>query len=466
MSDWASQELAALDVGDRRRTARAQHMVGAMAELPGGSVPQVFKTHAEVKAAYRFLSCEQVTPQALGAALREACVARIAEHSVVLAIQDTTTLNYTHHPGTAGRGPLAEPHVLGFLVHSVLAVSGQGVPLGVLHQKQWARDPDAPPTHRQRHRRPFADKESVRWVESLQVVHEHIPAETTLINVADREGDIYEVFAQPRPRNSELLIRSCYNRCLDKSDKQLHETLEAQPVAGEMNARLRLRPDRKPKDVCLQVRYCTVTLQPPAYRVEGTALAPVTLRAILVTEKRRPKDRKPVRWLLLTTLAVESLEDVRRIVTYYTYRWLIERFHYTLKSGCRMEQSQLRSVARLRRLLALYCIVAWRLLWMLYLSRAEPDCSCLVALTDQEWRLLYLAWQHLHHRDDPLPTQPPPPLAEAARRIAQLGGFIGRKGDGDPGVQTLWRGLTRLQDIVLGATLDNAARHAQDVGNA
>lgn len=465
MSDWASQELATLDVGDKRRTARAQRMVCAMAELPAGSIPQVFKASAEIRAAYRFLSYEQVTPEALMAALRDACVARVAQHSVVLAIQDTTTFNFTHHPGTAGRGPLAEQHVLGFLAHSVLVASAQGVPLGVLHQKQWARDPEAEGTRNQRQQRPFADKESFRWVESLQVVHEHIPAETTVINIADREGDIYEVFAERRPANSELLIRSCYNRCLDDSEKQLHETLEAQPVAGEMNARLRSRPDRKPKDVCLQVRFCTVTLRPPAHRVEGTALAPVTLTAILVTEKRRPEGRKPVRWLLLTTLAVESLEDARRIVTYYTRRWLIERFHFTLKSGCRIEQSQLREVARLRRLLALYCIVAWRLLWMLYLSRAEPDCSCLVALTDQEWRLLYLAWQHLHHRDDPLP-QTPPPLREAVRRIAQLGGFIGRKSDGDPGVQTLWRGLTRLQDIVLGATLDNAARHAQDVGNA
>jgi hypothetical protein len=465
MSDWASRELATLDVGDRRRTVRAQHMVAKMAELPEGSIPHVFRTPAEIRAAYRFLSCEDATPEALGAALRDACVARVAQHSVVLALQDTTTLNYTHHPGTAGRGPLAEAHVLGFLVHSVLAASPQGVPLGVLHQKQWARDPEAEGTRNKRQQRPFADKESVRWVEALQVVHEHIPAETTVINVADREGDIYELLAEPRPANSELLIRSCYNRCLCDEDQQLHQTLAAQPVAGEMNVRLRPRPDRKPQDVCVEVRYCTSTLRPPAYRAEGTKLPPVTLTAILVTEKHRPEGRKPVRWLLLTTLAVESLEDARRIVTYYTRRWLIERFHYTLKSGCGIEHSQLRNVLRLRRLLALYCIVAWRLLWMLYLSRAEPDCSCLVALTDQEWRLLYLAWQHLHHRNDPLPTEPPP-LREAVRWIAQLGGFIGRKADGDPGVKTLWRGLTRLQDIVLGATLATTPAPAKDVCNA
>ena len=465
MSDWVDEELATLDVGDSRRTARAQHMVMAMVEHPEGSVPQVFKTQAEIRAAYRFLSCEAVTPEALGAALREACVARVAQHSVVLAIQDTTTFNYTHHPATAGRGPLAEPHVLGFLAHSVLAVSAQGVPLGVLHQKQWARDPETPPTRNTRHQRPFADKESFRWVESLQVVHEHIPAGTTVINIADREADIYEVFAAPRPANSELLIRSCYNRSLCHEDQKLHQTVAAQPGAGEMNVRLRVRPDRKPKDVCLQVRFCTVALRPPHHRVEGTPQAPVTLTAILVTDKCTPKGRKPVRWLLLTTLAVDSLEDARRIVTYYTLRWLIERFHYTLKSGCRIEHSQLRTVARLRRLLALYCIVAWRLLWMLYLSREEPDCPCLVAFTDQEWRLLYLAWQHLHHRHDPLPTQPPP-LSQAVRHLAQLGGFIGRKADGDPGVKTLWRGLTRLQDIVLGATLATTTTHDQDVCNA
>jgi hypothetical protein len=465
MSDWASQDLATLRVDDSRRTARAQHMVTAMAEHPQGSVPQVFKTHAEIRAAYRLLSSEALTPEAVVAALRDACVARVAGNSVVLALHDTTSFNFTHHPGTLGRGPLAEPHVLGFLAHSVLAASAQGVPLGVLHQKQWARDPDAERTSSKRHQRPFADKESFRWVEGLQVVHEHIPADTTVINIADREGDIYEVFAQPRPKNSELLIRSCYDRCLEGGGQQLYQTVEAQPVIGDMNARVRLRPDRKPKDTCLQLRHCTVTLRAPSYRVEKVELAPVTLTAILVTEKRSPKGRKPIRWLLLTTLCVTSLDDVRRIVTYYTRRWLIERFHYTLKSGCRIEQSQLREVARLGRLLALYCVVAWRLLWLLYLSRAEPDCPCVVALSDQEWRLLYLAWQHLHHLDAPLPLTPPT-LSEAVRRIAQLGGFIGRKGDGDPGVQTLWRGLTRLQDIVLGAMLVTQQQPDQDVCNA
>ncbi|MCY3023589.1 MAG: IS4 family transposase [Planctomycetota bacterium] len=322
------------------------------------------------------------------------------------------------------------------------------------------RDPDAERTSSKRHQRPFADKESFRWLESLRVVHERIPADTTVINVTDREGDIYEVFAEPRPPNSELLIRACYNRRLCEQAQQLYEVLDAQPVAGDMNVRLQQRPDRKPKDACLQVRHCTVTLRPPSHRVEQVTLAPVTLTAILVTDRCPPEGRKPIRWLLLTTLAVESLDDARRIVTYYTRRWLIERFHYTLKSGCRIEQSQLRTVARLGRLLALYCVVAWRLLWMLYLSRAEPDCLCSIALTHQEWRLLYLAWQHLHHRDDPLPTTPPP-LREVVRRIAQLGGFIGRKGDGDPGVKTLWRGLMRLQDIVLGATIAS-----QDVCNA
>ena len=461
MLSWIHGELQTLCLKDARRCARVESMVQAMAKNPTGSVPQVFSSHADIAAAYRLLACEAVTPEAIVAALSDACVARMAPHSVVLAIQDTTTLNFTHHPATAGRGPLAEPHVLGFLAHTVLAVSAQGVPLGIVYQKQWARDPEAERTSSKRHQRPFAEKESFRWVESLRVVHERIPADVTVINVADREGDIYEVFAEPRPPNSELLIRACYNRRLCEQDQQLFELLEAQPVAGDMTVRLRRRPDRKPADVCLQLRHCLVTLRPPSHRVEPVTPAPVTLTAILVTERCPPAaGRKPVRWLLLTTLSVESLEDARRIVTYYTRRWLIERLHYTLKSGCRIEDSQLRSVARLGRLLALYCVVAWRLLWMLYLSRAEPDCPCSIALTHQEWRLLYLAWQHLHHQDAALPTTPPP-LREVVRRIAQLGGFIGRKADGDPGVKTLWRGLMRLQDIVLGATIAY-----QDVCNA
>ena len=159
--------------------------------------------------------------------------------------------------------------------------------------------------------------------------------------------------------------------------------------------------------------------------------------------------KEPVHWILLTTLSVNSLDDAHQIVRFYTYRWVVERFHYVLKSGgCHFEDSQLRTVEALHRLLAVCSRVAWRLLWLTYQARQTPDAPCTVALSETEWQALsaFVA-------QSPVPAELPPTLQQAAHWIAHLGGFIGRKSDGNPGVKTLWRGWQRLQDIVATWTL-------------
>jgi hypothetical protein len=455
MQSWVETELAELNLGDKRRNERIMHMVERIAEKPKGSIPRIFNTHAEMTAAYRALRSEAIEPEAICEAAIQACLERVKGEKMVLAIQDTTTFNFTSHPATEGTGPLSDPYIRGFLLHDVLAVSTDGVPLGLLHQKLWTRDEES--TRDQRKQRPFEDKESFRWVESLRAIHEVIPADTTVLTVADREADIYEMFAEPRPENSELLIRGCYNRRLCDEEQHLWDALDAQPVSGILTVALRRHPKRKARQARLAVRFRSVTLNPPHYRVENTQFEPVTLTAILVTEPKPPWGERPVRWLLLTTLPVDSLESACECIEYYGLRWLIERYHYTLKSGCKIEDSQLRTVKRLERLLCLYFVVAWRLLWITYASRVGGGQPCTVAFTELEWRTAYRA----QHPNKP-PPRKPPSLEQMVRWVAQLGGFIGRKGDGEPGVKVLWRGLTRLQDIVLGAMLATQ----QDVYNA
>ena len=448
MAQWVDEELSTLDLGDTRRNQRVKHMVAKMADRPGGSVPQVFETRAEAVAAYRALSSDAVEAEAIVSAARDACVKRMLGHRLVLAIQDTTSFSFAKHPATEGTGPLSDPHWLGFFLHDVLAVSADGIPLGLVHHKVWARDPDKPGTRAKRKQRPFAEKESFRWVESLRAVHEQMPPEVTVVTVADREADIFEVFAAPRPEGSELLIRAAYNRRLLDDERQLWDAVAAEPVAGELTVALRRHPQRRPREARLQVQHRTVVLSPPHYRVEGTVFEPVTVQAILVTELSAPEGETPIRWQLLTTLPVDGFDAARECVRYYSLRWLIERYHFVLKSGCRIEQSQLRTAERLERLLALYFVVAWRLLWLTYAARADGAQPCTVGFTDLEWKVAY----QVTHSGKALPDKPPN-LNQIVRMVASLGGFLGRKGDGEPGVKVLWRGLMRLQDIVLGVQL-------------
>ena len=186
----------------------------------------------------------------------------------------------------------------------------------------------------------------------------------------------------------------------------------------------------------------------------------LTLQVVDVFEPDPPAGEEAVPWLVLTSLATQTVEQAQQIVTWYTYRWLIERFHYVLKSGCKLEESQLREEKRLERLLAVYSLVAWKLLWLTYLARQTPDVPCTVSLQPSEWQALYA----FIHRTQRLPTSPPT-LHQAVRWIAQLGGFLGRKGDGEPGVKVLWRGWTRFQDIIDTWTISHSSP-SKDVGNA
>jgi len=458
MASWASDELSTLDLGDRRRNARAIGLVEMIAERPCGSIPKMCPSHAEAKAAYRFLSSEDVEPEKLYTALRASAVDRVEESGLVLAIQDTTEFNFTHHPGTAGTGPLSGPGQVGFLAHTVLLVSGEGIPLGVLGQKVWEREEKSGATKEDHKKLPIEEKESYRWVESLKATHEAIPSGPTVVNVADREADIFEVFAQERPANSELLIRACRNRRrLQGEGTMAWEAAQSGRLKGHLTIPFRRRPDRKARDATLEIRFDEFTLRPPTKGVHSPDLQPVTVNAVAVAEPSPPDGEEPVEWVLLTTLPVRNVKEAKEIVRLYNLRWLVERFHYVLKSGCQIEQSQVRVVDRLQRLLALFCVVAWRLLWMTYAARQSPDAPCTVAFTELEWQTIH----RIYHPDEPLPEQPPS-LNETVRSVARMGGFLARRSDGEPGVKAIWTGLKRLCDIVIGVTLT----HPPLVGNA
>lgn len=403
---------------------------------------------------YRFWSNPKVTPTAILQGHIEGTVSRAESCQTVLSIQDTTDLDFTSHPHTKGLGYLNQTRQQGIKVHHCLAVSELGEPLGLLHQHTWVR-PEAPEPKQdrtaqaRRRKQPIDTKESYRWLTTLSAAETHVAQRAHLVQVADREADIFELFAQPRAARSDLLIRVKTNRKLQQPWGKLFTALAQAPVLGSMTIDIQRTPNRTARHAQLALRARQVTLAVPEHlRSQRADLQPLTLNALWVEEVDPPPDGgPPIRWKVLTTLPLETVAQARQYVQWYGYRWLIERFHFTLKSGCKVEDLQLQSCDRLLRALATYSIVAWRLMRMTYLARLTPDVSCEEVLSPAQWRLLRRRFVPKNR------AKTPPTLHQAMGWVAQLGGFLARQGDGEPGLKTLWRGYTRLHVLLEGAQL-------------
>lgn len=478
VAEWVETEMETLALGDERLVKRGRIVLVSAYERPMASVWAMSEGTAEAKAAYRFLSNENVDPAAIREAAVDACRKRAEQEPAILAVQDTTSLDFSGHdalplgPTGGGKGSSGN----GLLVHSTIAVSHSGVPLGLLDQIDWVRDRKKTGSRHQRRELPIEEKESFRWILARRAVSELIPPSTRVIHVADREADIFEMFAEPKGENEFMLIRATRERCLEVADdaqdedededeegvpeedvttedKQVHTHLlaavAAAPVVGGFDLQLKHgSTKRTPREARIALRVCQVLVKPPAHGVHDPGLQPVALTAVLAEEIDPPEKQKPISWLLLTDLDVNDAESARECVRLYSLRWLIERYHYVLKSGCRIEQMQLRSVEALRRLLALYCIVALRLLWITYAARTDGEQPCTVAYSTMEWKVLFRNF----NRKDAFPDTPPP-LKTVVLWTARLGGFKGRKGDGPPGVKAIWTGLSSLHYMVIGAAL-------------
>ncbi len=387
-----------------------------------------------------------MSPQQILASHRDSVVERANQQQVVLAIQDTTDLNFSGLKATSGLGFINQTVQQGIKVHTCFAVSGNGEPLGVLHQHTWTREERAGKAGGRR-KHPTSEKESQRWLDTLSAAEQGISPSVCLIHVGDREADIYDLFVQPRRQDSHLLIRVQHNRKVQHELGYLIPTIEQAPVVGQRTIELQRNPKRPARSATLTVRVLQVTIERPRYHLTPEAPATVTLTALLVEEVDPPSGAEPIRWLLVTTLPIHDFVDAWQCVQWYSLRWMIERFHFTLKSGCKIEELQLEAAERLLRALATYSIVAWRLMWLTYRARLSPDESCESVLTIHEWKLLRRKFEPRHR------SQRPPTLRQAIRWIAQLGGFLARSGDGEPGLKTLWRGLGVLHHLVEGAEL-------------
>ena len=443
--DWAEQEFGETELNDERLNRRLLTLARDFYERPQANLPQACQSRAKTRAAYRFFDHPKAMMDKLLQSHYEATLKRITEEKIVLVVQDTTTVNYSAHPLTEGLGPISPKSqgVVGLVLHDSMAFNLAGTPLGLLDVQCWTRDPKQFGKRQFRHELSIEHKESQKWLKSFHKLGEaqkRCP-KTTLISVADREADIYELFhlALKNGSGAQLLVRAEHNRLLADGHGRLWEHMARQPVAGTAVISVPRQGKRVPREARLEVRFGRVKLTPPSRKLEFNEL---DISAIVAQEIDCPPGIEPLEWMLLTTVAVENFDEAVEKLSWYAKRWGIEVYHRTLKSGCKIEERQLGSADRLEACLAIDMVVAWRIFHLAKLGRETPDVPCSVFFEEAEWKALYC-----FVRQDPKPPDQPPTLREAVRMVASLGGFLGRRSDGEPGTKSLWLGIQRLDDI-------------------
>jgi len=455
-------EVVGAKLGDVRLNERLVKIIEAFGARPNTSIPAAANSRAEMEAAYRFFSNSKVSPGAIGEPHREATLERARQCEVLLLVQDTTEVDLTRPTQQVfGAGPLDHESRLGAYYHPLMAFNAEGLALGTVWSKSWEREKihsgrTAAEKMRYRRATPIEDKESMRWLEGVRQakrVAQECPG-ATCVCIADSEADIYELFAEPRlvggRRELQLLIRACQNRLLTDSDQHLLSAVRATDCLYQCTVEISSRKQksqaqtgkrkttRDARQATVEIRATAVTLKPPA-RFDRE-LPAIPINVVLVEETNPPTGQVAIQWLLLTTLPVNHSMQVQRIVEYYCVRWQIEIYFRTLKSGCRIEERYFERIGRLQNCLAVYVIIAWRILYLCRLGRDCPDLDCEVIFSASEWKAVYTI---VCRR--PLPEKPPT-LNEMVRMVASLGGYVIRAKT-NPGTQTLWLGLQRIHDL-------------------
>ncbi|MBK8754121.1 MAG: IS4 family transposase [Candidatus Competibacteraceae bacterium] len=442
--------MGGANLGDARLNRRLARVAERLRAQPGASIPVASGGWAETQAAYRLLAHEDVDWEAVLTPHWDCSIEWMRGQPVVLCVQDSTELNYTPQPGIAGLGPLSDLRQHGLYVHPTLAVTPDGVPLGVLDAWRWTRDRET--FGEDKPHGPIEAKESMRGLEGFERCAEWATPlpDTRWVYVADRECDIHEFMVRTR-RHPQMdgLIRAAQDRKLAEGDT-LWDRLAQAPVPGEVSFTLPARPNRSSRPVVLTVRAERVTLHPK----DG---APVTVTALRAREESPPAGVEPLDGRLLTHRAADTLAQAVEWIQGYGARWNIEVFFRILKTGCRVEALPLSTLDRLEPALALYFIIAWRIQYLTVLGRVTPALPGDAVLDPAEGQAVYVA---IHRRP---PPATPPPLSAMLGWIARLGGYLGRKCDGPPGPQALWIGLQRARDLAWGMQLA-ADLHAESTG--
>lgn len=434
---------------------RLLHTLRLMEQRPASALSGLGESRAERVGAYRMVNHEEVEfgrlmQPALGAL--GAAVARGEAGSVALCIHDRTEVELSHLKGMKGLGQVGNPLCRGFFLQLALAVDEQGAAFGVLGAHTWVRPPAQQGKAQSRRERPFDEKESAFWWRAMQEAEARVGEVGRLLHVIDAEGDIFELFLRAASAPYQLLVRAAHDRCVEGEQKKLWATLQALPAMGTRTLQLPARPASKGKparaarDAELTLRFGPLMLR-PAHGQQGPS---VQVWGVLVREQAPPAGAKPLEWLLLTNVPVETAEAAWGVVECYLRRWLIEELHKALKTGCALEERQHEDAHTLLNVLALMLPVAVRLLRLRTLARTCPDAPATEVLEAVEVEVLTRLAARLAPRQPPSST---PTLGEALHLMALLGGYMGSRSNPQPGWLLLWRGYERLRERVEGFLL-------------
>ena len=449
MSDYDRYKNA--DFGDERLGKRLVKVLEQLSREPAASISAACKDPYQAKAIYRFVGNEDVTHEGIIKTARKVTLANIeaAKPSVLLIPQDTTEINYSNLKATSGLGNIGSSKTaMGIHAHSAMAISDTGEVFGLMAQKLWIRPlENFGQSDAKRSKLRIEEKESYKWLETLDEVGASFPKGTKVVHVCDREGDIYELFCKAEKEEILYLCRRFHNRPIVEENgmKKLDDLVNSTPVAGRI--RIQVPRDshtgRRARDAEVAIKFgkCKIA---KSSKLAGNKDLPdsVEVYFVSVEEIDPPEGEEKILWNLITNEPVNTFEDAITVIQWYMQRWKIETFHRTLKSGCNVERLQSESAEKLMKLIAIYSIVALDIMLISYVARTQPGASCENWLAEDEWKILW----RVVNKTKTLPEKPPT-IYEAVIMIAKLGGFLARKSDGFPGVTVMWRGLTKFYVI-------------------
>lgn len=468
-AEWAKQEFGTVELGDKRLRDRLIRIAEDRSKRPDRSYLEAAggDRHA-AKGYYYFIDSprDKLHPEAMLKTHRERTIERIMAHETVLVVQDTTDLNFSTRHHTEGLGLIGTNQTgaesLGLKLHSSLALTTDGLPLGVLRSVCFAPE-RVGKAGKQSVGRPIEEKKSFRWLEGYRdcvAVAKKTP-KTRLLTVMDREGDIFELFldAEPTRKRVGVLVRAKHNRRLEGRERKLFEQMKASPNTARIEVVIPRQRWKKAKrgnpeqqgvparQGRLTVRFQEVTVH--STRSDLRSKKAITLWGVYAREENPPPGAKRIEWLLLTTEEVRTPEDAARIVDLYTRRWRIEEWHRVLKSGCKVQEHQNETAERLKRVIAIDAVLAWRIQLMTLLGREVPELPCTVFFDEWEVKVLEALEQAKGKRG----MKPPFSLGEAIILVAKQGGYLARRSDPPPGPQCIWKGILHLYNLAAGYQL-------------
>jgi len=449
MCKGIEKELEGIDLGDKRLNRRSGSILEALAANPQASINSACEGWGDTLAAYRFFKNNSIEPDRILQPHVEATQRRIKDHSVVLIVQDTTELDFSLHPPDDAKC-LNKEDRFGLYDHTHLAVTPEQLCLGVVGVEEFDRTPESLGKAKERATLPIEQKESLRWLTGYRLASRlagETPA-TQIVSVADREADIYDIFmeAEQHPTPADFIIRAKIERCTLERDpdsgpaayRKVRDEVSDSELRTMRTIELPQTPKRKARQAELEIRAIEVVVKPPHAR---SSLPSVTYHVVLVEEVNGPGDGTEVSWLLITSLPIDSVKEILRVIDYYVARWTVEVYFRVLKTGCRVEEIQLETMHRIKNCLAFYRIIAWRVMYLTHLNRECPSLPCDVVFADYEWMSV---WKVTTKEEIP---DTPPPLSEFMPLLTRLGGYNNRPGEPAPGPQTVWVGIRRMCDF-------------------